>query len=507
MRGKLAVFNTGCAILQEFVGIACAFILPRLVLEAFGSTYNGIMSSITQFLGCAVLLRAGIGGATRAALYGPLAQNDRPRVNALMGATVRYMRKVAVLLGLMILAFACLYPFLVLDEFGWFFSFSLFLIIGISTFAETLFGISNLIFLQANQQLYVPSLARIVSTILNTVLSVVLIKLGCSIHVVKLGSAAAFCLEPLALHLYVRHRYRLDTSVAPDNGAIRQRWDAFFHQIAGFAMGNTGIIVLTAMVPMSEVSVYSVYNLVATGIRKLVLNFTNGLEAAFGNMMAADGKDVLRTNFRLMQFIVMSAAVVVYSTAFLLVLDFVSLYVRGITDADYHRPLFAAVLLAGQFFQCVRQPCQVLVQAGGYYRRTRNGAIAEPILNIVVSVAAVLEFGLVGAVLGALVATVFRTFQFAWFVSRHVLSGALRALLGDLVLAAADFALICIVCRSLALPAPASYGQWVLHALLVGSVAAGTVLATGLVFHRRECLGLWKKLARIVHPRKRECAA
>lgn len=507
MRGERAVLNTACAVLQELVGIACAFILPRLVLEAFGSTYNGILSSITQFLGCAVLLRAGIGGATRAALYGPLARNDLPRINALMSATERYMRKVALLLGLMIVSFACLYPFLVLDEFGWLFSFSLFLIIGISTFAETLFGISNLIFLQANQQLYVPSLARIASTLLNTALSVVLIKLGCSIHVVKLGSAAAFCLEPFALRFYVRRFYRLDTSVAPDNGAIRQRWDAFFHQVAGFAMGNTGIIVLTALVPMSEVSVYSVYNLIATGIRKLVLNFTNGLEAAFGNMMASNEDHVLRTNFRLMQFIVMSVAVIVYSTSFLVILDFVALYVRGITDADYHRPLFAAVLLAEEFFQCVRQPCQVLVQAGGHYRRTRNGAIAEPILNVVVSVVAVVKFGLVGVVLGALVATVFRTFQFAWFVSRHVLSGALRSLVGDLLLAAADFALICWIGRSFALTVPTSYVQWGFHAMIVCAVAVGTVLATGLLFHRRECIGLWKKLARIVRPGKRECAS
>lgn len=507
MRAERAVLNTACALLQELVGIACAFILPRLVLQAFGSTYNGIMSSITQFLGCAVLLRAGIGGATRAALYGPLARNDQPHINALMSATERYMRKVALLLGLMILSFACLYPFLVLDEFAWLFSFSLFLIIGISTFAETLFGISNLIFLQANQQLYIPSLARIVSTLLNTVLSVILIKLGCSIHVVKLGSAVAFCMEPLALRLYVRHFYRLDTSVAPDDGAIRQRWDAFFHQLAAFAMGNTGIIVLTALVPMSEVSVYSVYNLVATGIRKLVLNFTNGLEAAFGNMMATNEDNVLRTNFRLMQFVVMSVAVIVYSTSFLVILDFVALYVRGITDADYHRPLFAAVLIAAEFFQCVRQPCQVLVQAGGHYRRTRNGAIAEPILNIVVSVAAVVKFGLVGVVLGALVATVFRTFQFAWFVSRHVLSGTLRSLLGDLLLAAADFSLIVLVCRSFLASGTSSYGQWIGHAMLVSSVAAGTVLATGFIFHRRECFGLWKKLVRIVRPGKRECAA
>ena len=147
------------------------------------------------------------------------------------------------------------------------------------------------------------------------------------------------------------------------------------------------------------------------------------------------------------------------------------------------------------------------MQAGGHYRRTRNGAIAEPILNIVVSVVAVVKLGLVGVVLGALVATVFRTFQFAWFVSRHVLPGALRSLLGDLALAGIDFALIVLICRSFASPMPTSYAQWLFHAMIVCSVAAGTVFATGLVFHRRECTGLWKKMVHIVRPGKQECAA
>lgn len=505
MRGKLAVVNTVAAVVQEIVAVVCAFILPRLIMQAFGSTYNGITSSITQFLGCAVLLRAGIGGATRAALYGPIARNDITKISAIMCATRRYMCKIALLLALLILGFAGLYPFLVADEFSWMFSFTLFVIIGISTFAETLFGITNLIWLQANQQLYVSSAARIASTVLNTILSVVLIRSGCSIHVVMLGSAIAFCLYPVLLAFYVRRHFRFAQKVLPDNGAIRQRWDAFFHQVAAFVMSNTPIIILTAFVPMAEVSVFSVYNLIATGIRKMVLNFTNGLEAAFGNMMAADGREVLETNFRIMTFVIFSAAVIVYSASSLLILDFVTLYVRGITDAEYIRPLFAMVLIAGQFFLCVRQPYQVLVQAGGHYRRTRNGAIAEPLLNIAVSIAVVAKYGLVGVAFGTLAATVFRTFQFAWFISGNVLPGAFQAMLRDLLLAGGDFALIALLVRWLHLEAPASYAGWVLHALAVSAIASAVVAATAFLFHRRECVGLFAKLGGIFRPRRREC--
>ena len=75
MRTKKAVINTMTSIMAEVVSIICGLILPRLILGAFGSSYNGITSSITQFLSCIVLLRAGVGSVTRAALYNPLSQN------------------------------------------------------------------------------------------------------------------------------------------------------------------------------------------------------------------------------------------------------------------------------------------------------------------------------------------------------------------------------------------------------------------------------------------------
>ena len=71
MRTKKAFYNTVSGILYQFVAIICAFVLPRLILSSFGSSYNGIVSSINQFLSWISVLSAGIGGVTRAALYKP----------------------------------------------------------------------------------------------------------------------------------------------------------------------------------------------------------------------------------------------------------------------------------------------------------------------------------------------------------------------------------------------------------------------------------------------------
>ncbi|WP_316596053.1 hypothetical protein, partial [Veillonella sp.] len=83
--------------LEELVAIICAFILPRMILTYFGSDYNGIIASVTQFIGCVALLKSGIGMATKAALYSPLYNHDVDKISGIMSATMKFLRKVALI--------------------------------------------------------------------------------------------------------------------------------------------------------------------------------------------------------------------------------------------------------------------------------------------------------------------------------------------------------------------------------------------------------------------------
>ena len=64
-RGEKAVYNVAASILSQIVATISGFVLPHLIMQNFGSAYNGITSSVTQFLSVVALLRGGIGGATR----------------------------------------------------------------------------------------------------------------------------------------------------------------------------------------------------------------------------------------------------------------------------------------------------------------------------------------------------------------------------------------------------------------------------------------------------------
>lgn len=497
-RGKKAAVNTIVSFLEEIISLICGFILPRLILSGFGSKYNGLTISITQFLSCAVLLRSGIGGATRAALYKPLANKDQSEFNSIVKATDIFMKRIGTILLFAIFSFATIYPFLVKNEFGWLFTFSLFVIIGASTFAESFFGITYLIVLQADQRLWVSSLFKSVCNILNTIIAAILILCNCSIHIVKLGSAVVYVMYPIILGIYVKRHYKIETHVEPNNNAISQRWDAFWQQVAYFVMNNTDIIVLTAFTNMLEVSVYSVYNLVINGIKKTIQSFTNGLEAAFGNMIAKNEQNTLKQNVGIVETIIYNLSTVICVCTALIVLDFVKLYTHNVVDVDYNRPLFAYILIIAQFFNSVRIPYQLVVQAAGHYKQTKIGAIIEPVINIVLSVSFVFNFGLIGVAIGTLAASVFRTIQYSIYMSKELVKRSLTIVAARVFLSAIEAAVIFLFVKVIKLPTPDNYYLLLLNAVVVFIVSILITFCGSFIMFKKDTINMLVKFKNVV---------
>ena len=420
MRSKKALINMIANIGKETVAVVCGLILPRLILSRFGSAYNGITSSITQFLQCVVLLRGGVDAVTRAALYKPLAENNGIEISAIINATSKFMKKVAFIFLILLIGFSLLYPLLVKEDFDYFFSLTLVLILGISTFVQYYFGLTYQFLLQADQRQYVWSLINVFTTILNTVLASVLIKLGFGIHIVKLGSALAFSLNPVLICIYAKKKYKIDKTVEPSKNALSQKWSALAQSIAFFVHENTDIMVLTVFSSIKNVSVYTVYNYVIANIRVVITTFISGFGAAFGDMLAKGEHELVRKNLKIYEMIIFGLTSVVYTTAGIMIVPFALVYTSGINDANYSQPTFALIAIVAGAFSCFRIPYQTIVEAAGKFRETRNGAIIEAVLNISISVILARRLGLVGVAIGTLAATIFRSFQYALYLSKNL---------------------------------------------------------------------------------------
>ncbi len=497
-RGQKALINTAVLGIYQAVYFVCGLILPRYLLLHFGSDYNGVVSSVNQFLSFITILQVGIAGSTRFALYKVLADDDIKGVSGIIRATEKYMRKVGLVLLAYIGVLSFIYPYISSTSIPAFEAGLLVVIVGASSFSQYFFGITYQILLTADQRQYVYHIIATVATVLNTVIAVILMKNGQNIFIVKLGSAVIYVLVPIVLSLYVRRKYKIDRSVPVDKTGLKGRWDVMWHSVANIVHNNTDLVVLTVLTDIKMVSVYTVYHLVINGLYKILSIFTSSLEAAFGNMFAKKETKTAYRNLEMYEFFMCCFVSVVFSVSLVLIVPFVKLYTSNVTDVNYIEPVFAVVAVIAQMVMCIRQPYLTVVQASGHYKQTKNGALAEAGVNIVLSVILTWRIGLVGVAVGTLVANLFRTVQYAVYLSKNVVNRPLHKPVLMMLWTAANVLVVWFVSKPLmALITIDSWMNWVLAGGICCAVAVFVTLLTSLVCCRKKLwflLGIIKNL-------------
>ena len=505
MRSKRAALNSAFAIIAEVVSVICGFILPRLILSSFGSKYNGITSSITQFLSYVVLLRAGIGGVTRAALYKPLAERDSIKLSGIVNATQAFMSKISVIYLVCAGVFSLVYPFLVKNEFSYLFSFTLVLILSISFFAQNYFGITYSLVIEADQRGYIYSILTMLTTILNTVVACGLILSGASIHIVKLGSAIVFTANPIFLSIYTKKKYKIDKTVPKDNIAIKQRWDAFAQQFAAFINNNTDVVILTVASNLSEVSVYTVYHMVIKGLNGFQNAIVNSFEPAFGDLLARDEKKKLDNAFRTCEFICFGIATFIWVCAAVLIVPFIMVYTNGVTDVSYHRPVFAILACVSAYFNCTRMPYVMLVSAIGHFRQIRTGAIITPIINIVISIALVPRYGVDGVMVGTIASMLFMNVQYSIYASKYVLHRSIGFVLRNFLVSALQIVLCVLLYFIMPFPQIGNYFLFFVETVVFAVIALAIIVLISILFNRNELYTAVRMAKGIIRRKKNEC--
>lgn len=480
------------SLLHQATSIVCGFILPRLILESFGSEVNGVVDSITQFLGVISFLELGVGAVVQSSLYKPLAENDSAAISRIMRSANRFFHKLALILLVYVVVLIFVYPYLVNNAFDYMYTASLVLIISISAFSQYYFGIANRLLLNADQKGYIQYITQIAAILLNTLMCVVLIGMDCSIHIVKLTTSTIYFLQPLALYLYVRKRYTIDKTITYTEEPIKQKWNGVAQHVSAVVLDGTDTIVLTLFSSLADVSIYSVYNLVVKGIKQLVHSMIGGVTALVGELWAKKEIEQVKSVFGWTQWVVHTVTTYAFSVTAVLIVPFVSVYTAGITDAEYSQPLFAVLITLANAGYCLRLPYSAMVLAAGHYKQTQSNYIVAVILNIVISVATVSVWGLVGVAIGTIVAMFYQTIWMAVYSFKHLLKMPLTSFVKQMCIDAVS--MVGIYCAASWIPlAEKNYGAWLILAVETALIALVIVGVINIVFYKDKVFKLLKR--------------
>ena len=99
-----------------------------------------------------------------------------------------------------------------------------------------------------------------------------------------------------------------------------------------------------------------------------------------------------------------------------MLVPFVSVYTRGINDANYIVPRFSLLLVISSLVFCLRFPYHSMIIAAGKFKETRWAAFGEAFINIILSIILVMKYGLTGVAVGTVTAILFRFLYYVYYL-------------------------------------------------------------------------------------------
>ena len=446
---NLQTRNTLCSVLRHLTAIACGLVLPREILSHYGSDLNGVWHAVSQFLSYTVLLELGIGAVIPAALYRPLATRDWDQVSGILSSGYRVLRRIAGICLVYTLLLLALFPALTgVPASAWFI-----LILGCTRVLHYWIGIPEQLLIISDQRGYLIYSLSAVTTVFSTWLQVLLIRAGHPLVTVKLAAAVLNALQLLVICLFARRRYPIHPERTYTGEPIPQKWNGIAQHVAYFVLENTDIVLLTLFAGFREVSVYSVYFMVISGIRQIFFSVSYSVQPKLGELVAKGNREELNRFFATFERWIHVSTILVFCCLGLFLVPFVQVYTEGVTDANYIRPLFAALMTLAYGFQSIRDPYDKLILASGHFRQTQLNYVIAAALNLGISLAAVPFFGMEGVAAGTLAAMGYQMIYMSLYDTRNILKRSHWVLVRNFLRDAVMVLGILLAARMVQLPA------------------------------------------------------
>lgn len=490
MRNKYAFKNMLANLILQVCVAVSGIILPRFFIEEYGSTINGMVSSITQFLSYIGLVEAGVGSASIVALYTTLAKNDIKATNGILSATRKFYIKSGYLYLTLTALLAIIYPNIIGSQVDTFTVIWMVLILSGSSVIDFFILGKYRVLLTADQKSYVIAVAQIIGTILTLGLSILFIKLHFNVLLVKAIVTIVFILRVIIIYLFVKKNYKdIDYKAEPKYEKLEQRWDALLHQVVGTIVLNTSIVVLTVFSgkdSLLEVSVYTTYNMVGQAIYLFLNSFSSALGAGFGQLIATGDKESIDRAYSSYEYMYTMVLHIMYVCMAVLILPFIYIYTINVQDVNYVRWEVAMLFVLSGYIQNIRIPALTMICAVGHFRETKSRAILEAVINIVVSMALVFKLGIVGILIGTICSFGYRSIDCILYNSKYVVKDTKKRVLKR-TLVNVTISGILIVVGILVVPvAMKSFVEWFLWASICAILAAAVICGVNGIIEPQE---------------------
>ncbi len=429
-RTEYSARNTTVAMIARVIAILLGFCTRVVFTHTLSEEYVGINGLFTDILNVLALSELGIGTAITYALYKPIAEKDIEKQKALMQLYKKLYRIVA---AVVLAAGLLIVPFLdvLIKNQTQVEHITLLYLMYLASSVVSYLMIYKKTLIDAHQLSYIGVVYHTVFLILQNVLQMIVLLttknfvlfLALLLVCTLLNNIALSC-RANRMYPYLKDKQVVSLTKKEKKEISQNVRAMLMHKVGDVVVNNTDNLLLSSLVGIVSVGIYSNYFLIIGSVRQVLNQAFQGITASVGNLGVEESnakvKRVFEAAFFIGQWMFGFAAICLYE----LLTPFV-----GMSFGQQY--IFSAeitlVLCLNFYFTGMRQATLVFRDSLGLFWYDRYKSLAEAIINLVISVVLGYYYGVIGIFIGTLCSTLATSFWVEpYMLYKHRLKAPLR---------------------------------------------------------------------------------
>lgn len=425
-RQKNAMLASVFAILEQVISVGSVFVYRTFFLSVLTKEYLGIEGLFTNILQLFSLAELGIGTTILYRMYKPFAEKDVDSISA----HVRFYKNVYHGIALITATIGLLlFPFIesivdasdVPSDVNLKLVYALFVLQSVASY---LFVYKQSI-IQANQRSYLVSSFTTALTVVNVIIKIVVLMVTRKYELVLVVSIVTTILINWAFSLWITHEYKeifknqTKLSKEAQKDIIKDTTGLMCHRVGFIVLTSTDNIVLSKMVSLAAVGIYTNYATITAGISMLLTKMLNSFTPTIGNFIVNYEKEAIEDLYKKLIFVNFWFTSFCTVCLYVLLNPFIEIWLR---DTSYLLDVFTVMVICAQFYIKSSQTMnEAFINAAGLFTRDRIRPLIESGLNLVISIVLAKEIGIAGVFIGTCVSSLVTCFwRQPYLLYKHV---------------------------------------------------------------------------------------
>ena len=425
---KKTAINTCIALASQAIAVIAGLFLPQALMLCYGSSTNGLITSLQQIVSYLTLIEGGLTGSLSFALYKPIADGDKKLVNTILSSARRQYNRIGLFYSIAICALAALYPVVVSgSSYSYGETLMFVLLLGTNGATQILFIGKYKALFMASQRNGLSLAINSLSTAAYSLIIIVAAYAGCPAVIAVAAGAIAYVVRALAFWVSARIFYPDCSFDQKPTYQFKQQGDVFAQQIMAMLILNSPVIILTVLqCPLEEVSVYTTFNLVLQSVFLIFYSIENSVTSSLGAVIASGDKRRLQIALDRFYSTYFFLWTVFFSCMFALFLPFIQSYTVGVEDVEYVRTAEIMICSLVGAVWTLRNMQTLALTAAGKYVEMRRGFIVETVATILLCTVGYLVLGLAGLLAGRFIVSSWRFFELSITTYKELINYPLR---------------------------------------------------------------------------------